>query len=80
MLRELLIQARIDAGLSVRELANLVAERRGRVAESVRTTIYRYEADDGPEPRIQTVEDVLGALDLELRVAPIAARKSSRRA
>ena len=51
----LLIQARVDAGLSVRELAHVTAERRGRSAESIRTTIHRYEADGGPVPRIQTV-------------------------
>ena len=78
MLRELLIQARVDAGLTVRELANLIAERRGRSAESIRTTIYRYEAEDGPEPREQTIEDVLSTLSLELRLAPIAGKKTRK--
>ncbi len=78
MLRELLIQARVESGLSVRDLANLVAERRGRSAESVRTTIHRYEADGGPEPRIQTVEDVLGALGLELKLSSMPSKKSSK--
>ncbi len=79
MLRELLLQARVESGLSVRDLANLVAERRGRSAESVRTTIHRYEAEGGPEPRIQTVEDVLGALGLELKLSPLPPKKSSKR-
>jgi len=78
MLRELLIQARVDAGLTVRELANLIAERRGRSAESIRTTIYRYEAEDGPEPREQTIEDVLSTLNLELRLAPITGKKTRK--
>jgi len=72
MLRELLIQARVDAGLTVREFANLVAERRGCSAESVRTTIYRYQAEDGPEPRVQTIEDVLSTLSLELRILTVS--------
>ncbi len=73
------MQARIESGLSVRDLANLVAERRGRSAESVRTTIHRYEAEGGPEPRIQTVEDVLGALGLELKLSPLPSKKSPER-
>lgn len=68
MLRELLIRAREDAGLSISELARLIAERTGRSTEGVRTTIQRYEADGGPEPRASTVEDVLNALGLELRL------------
>ena len=44
MLRELLIKARIDSGLTVRELATIVAQRTGRSLEGVRTTIHRYEA------------------------------------
>ena len=67
MLRELLIKARIDSGLTIRELANLVAKRTGRSSEGVRTTIHRYEAEGGPEPRTRTLEDVLGALEAELR-------------
>jgi transposase len=79
MLRELLIQARVESGLSVRELANLIAERRGRSAESVRTTIHRYEADGGPEPRVQTIEDVLDVLGYQLNLIRSPRTKSSRR-
>ncbi|MBK6515264.1 MAG: hypothetical protein IPM79_36220 [Polyangiaceae bacterium] len=79
MLRELLIQARVESGLSVRDLANLVAERRGRSAESVRTTIHRYEAEGGPEPRVQTIEDVLETLGYELKLVPLPRKNSPRR-
>ena len=76
MLRELLIRARKDAGLSISELARLIAERTGRSAEGVRTTIQRYEADEGPEPRVSTLEDVLDALGLELRLVRKSKAKS----
>lgn len=75
MLRELLIQARIDSGLTVRELATIVAERTGRSLDGVRTTIHRYEADGGPEPGPRTIEDVLGALNAELKIVPIAKKR-----
>ena len=75
MLRELLIKARVDSGLTIRELANLVAKRTGRSSEGVRTTIHRYEAEGGPEPRTRTLEDVLGALEAELKIVPIAKKK-----
>jgi len=75
MLRELLIKARIDSGLTVRELATIVAQRTGRSLEGVRTTIHRYEAEGGPEPGPRTIEDVLGALNAELKVVPIAKNK-----
>lgn len=75
MLRHLLIRAREDAGLSITELARLVAERTGRSVEGVRTTIQRYEAEGGPEPRASTVEDVLNALGLELKVVPKSSKK-----
>jgi len=77
MLRELLMQARIDSGLTIRELANLVAKRTGRSSEGMRTTIHRYEAVGGPEPRTRTLEDVMGALKVELQIVPIAKKKSS---
>ena len=80
MFRKLLIKARVDAGLSITELARLIAERTGRSVEGVRTTIQRYEAEGGPEPRPSTVEDVLTALNLELRVVPKKAKKSPRSA
>lgn len=79
MLRELLIRAREGAGLNITELARLIAKRTGRSIEGVRTTIQRYEAEGGPEPRASTVEDVLEALGLELRVAPKSSRKSAKR-
>ncbi len=75
MLRELLLQARVDAGLTVRELATLVAARTGRSIEGVRTTIHRYEAEGGPEPRTRTLEDVLDALDAELKIVPRTRKK-----
>lgn len=75
MLRELLIKARIDSGLTVRELATIVAERTGRSLDGVRTTIHRYEAEGGPEPGSSTIENVLGALNAELKIVPIAKKK-----
>ena len=75
MLRELLLKARVDAGLTVRELATVVAGRTGRSIEGVRTTIHRYEAEGGPEPRTRTLEDVLDALDAELKIVPRAKKK-----
>lgn len=80
MLRALLIRARKDAGLSITDLARLIADRTGRSVEGVRTTIQRYEADSGPEPRPSTVEDVLQALGLELRLVPKSPRKTTKRA
>jgi hypothetical protein len=79
-LRELLIHARKDAGLTISDLARVVADRTGRSVEGVRTTIQRYEADGGPEPRPSTVEDVLTALGLELRLVPKSPRKTAKRA
>jgi hypothetical protein len=76
MLRELLIVAREESGHSITELARLVAERTGRSVEGVRTTIQRYEADDGPEPRVSTVEAVLDALGLELKLVPKSRRQT----
>ena len=75
MLRNLLIQAREDAGISITDLARLVAERTGRSIEGVRTTIQRYEAEGGPEPRPSTVQDVLDALGLELKTVPKLKKK-----
>lgn len=75
MLRPLLIRAREDAGLTITELARLIADRTGRSVEGARTTIQRYEAEDGPEPRASTVQDVLEALGLELRVVKKSSRK-----
>ncbi len=75
MLRELLIKARIDSGLTVRELATIVAERTGRSLDGVRTTIHRYEAEGGPEPGPRTIEDVLDALGAELKIVPMAKKK-----
>jgi hypothetical protein len=80
VLRELLIRARKVAGLSISDLARLVADRTGRSVEGVRTTIQRYEAEGGPEPRPSTVEDVLTALGLELRLVPKSSRKTAKRA
>jgi hypothetical protein len=80
VLRELLIRARKDAGLSISDLARLVADSTGRSVEGVRTTIQRYEADRGPEPRPSTVADVLAALELELRLVPKSPRKVPKRA
>jgi transcriptional regulator with XRE-family HTH domain len=80
MLRELLIRARKEAGLSVTELARQIAERTGRGVEAMRTTIHRYEAEDGPEPRPSTVKDVLDALELDLRLVPRKEKKLGRRA
>lgn len=78
VLRELLIQAREDAKLSITELARLIADRTGRSIEGVRTTIQRYEAEGGPEPRATTVQDVLDALGLELRAVPKPKKKPAR--
>jgi hypothetical protein len=80
MLRRLLIRARKESGLSISDLARLIANRTGRSVEGVRTTIQRYEAEGGPEPRSSTVEDVLTALGLELRLVPKSAGKIAKRA
>ena len=80
LLRELLIRARREAALSITDLARLVADQTGRSIEGVRTTIQRYEADGGPEPRPSTVKDVLAALGLELRLVPKSPRKTAKRA
>lgn len=79
VLRELLIQAREDAGISITELARLVADRTGRSIEGARTTIQRYEAEGGPEPRPSTVQDVLDALGLELKAVPKSKKKYSKK-
>jgi hypothetical protein len=79
MLRALLIQARESAGFTITDLARLIADRTGRSVEGVRTTIQRYEAVGGPEPRASTVQDVLEALGLELRVVKKSGKKSVRR-
>ncbi len=79
MMRALLIRARLESGLTISELARRIAERTGRSSEGVRTTIQRYEAEDGPEPGTNTVIDVLDALQLDLDLVPRDSKKSSRR-